>query len=367
MLRRLERSTRRVRWAIERRLPGRLRTRINHLRRWKHLLANGHYDVARYARHSGIWGGSDRQIVLRALITMNYHRLEKGLALAAPRPGFGRQPTQELQRDLSEYVQEFGVDDTVRVALDALRAYLDFHDAAGAPNDDLRQFVDELAMSVSVAEATEEERRGGVRPTTREDILSAGKLDLREFFRHRYSIRHFSAEPVDLALIEDAVRMAQKTPSVCNRQSSKVHVYTTAPERSRVLAHQNGNRGFGEQIDKLLLVTTELGNFVSIGERNQCWVDGGMFAASLVYALHSLGLGTCCLNCSNDMQTDQSLRAAAGIPPSEAIIMMIAVGHLPDRLNVAQSPRKRIDEVLVTRAPGPGHLVIATPVEAGGG
>ena len=97
----------------------------------------------------------------------------------------------------------------------------------------------------------------------------------------------------------------------------------------------------------LLLVTTDLTQFVTVGERNQCWIDGGMFAASLVYALHSLGLGTCCLNCSNDMAADRSLRIAAGIPDSEAVITMIGVGHLPDRLAVAQSPRRQVQDVLV--------------------
>jgi nitroreductase len=68
---------------------------------------------------------------------------------------------------------------------------------------------------------------------------------------------------------------------------------------------------------------------------------------SLVYALHSLGVGTCCLNFCVEKETDAALRACAGIPDSQAVIMMIAVGPLPERFAVAQSPRKRIDEVIV--------------------
>jgi nitroreductase len=115
------------------------------------------------------------------------------------------------------------------------------------------------------------------------------------------------------------------------------------------LACQNGNRGFTEEIDKLLVVTSDLGSFVSPGERNQCWIDGGLFAMSLVYALHSLGLGTCCLNWSVEHEADRKLRQAAGIRESEAVIMMIAVGHLPEVLNVQQSPRKLVDDVLTIR------------------
>ncbi len=37
------------------------------------------------------------------------------------------------------------------------------------------------------------------------------------------------------------------------------------------------------------------------------------------------------------METDMRLKEVARISDSEAIIMMIVVGHLPEELNVAQS------------------------------
>ncbi|MCA1991990.1 MAG: hypothetical protein LDL41_08075, partial [Coleofasciculus sp. S288] len=62
-----------------------------------------------------------------------------------------------------------------------------------------------------------------------------------------------------------------------------------------------------------------------------------------------LGLETCCLNWSVERHADRALREATQISNSEAIIMMIAVGHIPDELKVAQSPRKKIDDVLVVK------------------
>jgi nitroreductase len=55
----------------------------------------------------------------------------------------------------------------------------------------------------------------------------------------------------------------------------------------------------------------------------------------LVYALHSLGLGTCCLNLSVEYKRDQALKQSADIPDTELIMIMIAVGNLPERLKVA--------------------------------
>ncbi len=68
---------------------------------------------------------------------------------------------------------------------------------------------------------------------------------------------------------------------------------------------------------------------------------------SLVYALHSLGLGSCCLNWSVEKEHDEKLHAVTGIPASEMVIMMIGVGALPDSLQVAQSPHKPVGTLLV--------------------
>ena len=66
---------------------------------------------------------------------------------------------------------------------------------------------------------------------TRAEVHAAARWDLTDFFASRYSVRQFAEEPVPLALIETAVRLAQKTPSVCNRQSGRVHL--CSPIRSK--------------------------------------------------------------------------------------------------------------------------------------
>ena len=175
------------------------------------------------------------------------------------------------------------------------------------------------------------------------------KVDLSGFFSHRFSVRHFSEEPVGRELLHSALRMAQKSPSVCNRQSGRVYVFDNDELGSSVLACQNGNRGFGHTANKILVVTSELGSFLSAGERNQCWIDGGLFAMSLIYALHSLGLGVCCLNWSVEFERDEELRRVAGIRDSENVIMLLAVGHLPERFRVACSQRRPTEEVVTYR------------------
>lgn len=307
------------------------------------LASNYAYDFKRFLRNSTIDAKIRTKTQMCALITMDYHRIEKGLALKNPRLGFGSEIIDRLISNLKQYCQKYGIDETVQFAINTLSAYYEFNLKQGLDNQQLYQEINTLkSHDISYGNTL-----GGVMEVTKDQILAAVPTDYRAFTESRYSVRNFAPIEVDIKLIKTAIAIAQKTPSVCNRQSAKVHIYSDPKDKEKVLSFQNGNRGFGDQASKVLIVTSDLQHFISVGERNQCWIDGGMFAMSLVYALHSLGLGTCCLNWSVDFLTDRNLKKNAGISDSESIMMMIAVGHLPNKFKVAQSPRKNIDEVMI--------------------
>jgi nitroreductase len=167
-----------------------------------------------------------------------------------------------------------------------------------------------------------------------------------KFFNLRRSVRQFAAEPVTHEEIERAVRMAQRAPSVCNRQGAKVYAYTETAERSLVLSFQDGNEGFGNEASVVFVVTSDMSIFYKNGERNQAFVDGGLFAMALVFALHALGLGSCMLNWSKSPRQDASLRRALGIPESEVVVTLLVAGRLLPDFSVAASPRRSLGEVL---------------------
>jgi|GEM_PF-67514 len=311
------------------------------------LILNYTYDSSRFFKESNVWKKNDNQLKHRAFIVKEYHRIEKRLAFKEPRIAFAPQIIQSLLSSLREYQEKYGLDEIAQNALNALFAYYQFNLAHDHKDEQLYQNL--IALKSTIADPENATSQGGVLKVSRQNIYEKAKLDLQDFFASRYSIRQFAPEEVDMGLVEKAVAMAQKTPSVCNRQSSKVYVFSRPEDKQKVLSYQTGNKGFGDQANKVLIVASDLAHFFSIGERNQCWIDGGMFAMSLVYALHSLGLGTCCLNWSVEYELDRALKKAVGIKNSESIIMMIAVGHLPDELKVAQSPRKNIRDVMVVQ------------------
>jgi nitroreductase len=310
------------------------------------LAGNFWYDFVRVWKYSSaIWTGNS-QAKLAALVTMAAHGIEKGLSLPAPRPGFGRELIELLLCRLERYLVLFGPDRVTRAAVDALRAYRDFHAGRGISDPALETRLARLECVCDSAEKDRGLKLGGVAVIRREQFLEDARIDLTRFFASRHSVREFSDHPVNIGDIEAAVRLAMYTPSCCNRQAARVWLVQERDRIQGVLTIQEGARGFKEQVPMVLVVTADLACFQSAGERYQAWIDGGLFAMSLVWALHSRGLVSCMLNWSKRKEKDRELRAYLGIPQSENIVVLIAVGHPPPTWRVAVSARRPLCEVL---------------------
>ncbi len=303
------------------------------------LAANYAYDRDRFSLASAVHADARDAEQLGSLIMMDCHRIEKGLALPKPRPGFGAKVIERLLRDIPRHEARHGVSLPTQSARKALNEYLGYCRQHGVtvPNG-----VEELLASAP-APNCEAGTMEVARKSIREAIASG---DFGTFARHRYSVRQFTGQPIAREDIEEATLIAMKSPSVCNRQSAKVYSATTPEVIAKVLSYQNGNAGFGDTLGAVFVVTSDMRIFNSVGERNQCWVDGGIFAMSLAYALHGLGLGACMLNWSQTMEQDRAMRTAFHIPDHEAVITMMGAGHLPEMLRVAVSPRRVSADVL---------------------
>jgi len=145
--------------------------------------------------------------------------------------------------------------------------------------------------------------------------------------------------------------VAQQSPSACNRQPWRVHVYSSPEEKARVLRVQNGNSGFGHLAARILVLTVDTRSFVTSSERHQAYIDGGMFAMSLVYALEAKGIVSCCLNLSTYCFQDAAVHRAGRIPAAEALIMMLAIGYPPEQFRVASSARRPTESVIAWHTP----------------
>lgn len=301
------------------------------------------YDLAAFARSSGAITGAVLPATREAQLVKEYHRIEKGLALPFPRPGFGQKVVDEVARMASEHEARYGPTYHGEAARASLLAYRAAETCLPATATRIESYL----SGWSAAGAPE----AGARWVTRDEIRAAAAIDFEAFVRNRYSVRDFDDAPVPRQVVAHAVELAMKSPRVCNRGTARCHALFDPEIRARALACQNGNGGFGDRAGAVLIITSDRRGFLSIGERNQCWVDGALFAMSLAYALHAAGLGTCMLNWSATPAQDRALRRVIPISRHEAIITMMAVGTLKDRFRVAISPREPLETALIVHDP----------------
>ncbi len=326
--------------AIEKILPVFLVNRLIKIKQHATLLKNYIYDKKRYSKYSGTIA-LDSPKKLEARLIASYHVLEKGLSMPDPREGFGKDTALYLIGMLDHYNQKkYDLNSGQYLsAIQVLDCYIDLQKKYNCNMDDVEAG---LAKIRNGAKPTQ----GGSKEVTRNELINQSTANFEKLANSRCSIRNFDNKAVDLDLIKKAIKIAQRTPSVCNRQSARVYIVKDKINVERISKFQNGNRGFRHLIDKLLIVTSDLQVFEGANERYQGFIDGGMFAMSILYALQYLGLGACALNWAVTRERDEELRQNVPIKDSENVIMFIAVGHLPKTLKVAFSKRRDVDQVI---------------------
>lgn len=324
-------------------LPKTTWTKLADLNKKKRLLKNYYDDYTIYANNSGFLKDRINQESHGSELINYYHRIEKGLSLKTPKIGFGKEVVNFLVDSLNDYVKKYNWDDVSITTYNVLLKYYEYN----SKHIDLNWLIKTLNEFNKTVPVTSISPDSGAKDITKNSILKAtSAIDFKEFTSTRYSIRNYTDEEVSMDLIKSAIKIAQKTPSVCNRQTSRVHIFASDDMKIKALSLQNGNLGFGDKASKIIMVTSDIQGLFIIPERNQAYIDGGMFAMSLIYALHSLGVGTCPLNLAVESSKAKEIREKLSLRQSELLITMISVGHIPDELKVAASARKEIEEII---------------------
>jgi nitroreductase len=257
---------------------------------------------------------------LDAASTRHTHRVEKGFALPETKRPFGVRATATLSRAL-----------------------------ANPHADGSALFVEEAKHVLEALQVWNETGERDERLAPRGDSLPQNPLDpetLATFLTSRHSVRDFEQRPVDRAVLQEAVRLAAYAPSVCNRQGYRAYLFDDRDDIARILAMHDGSRGFAARIPALFVVTYDLRAFEAPLERNQGWIDGGLFSMQLLLALHGLGLGAVPLNWSRRNEATDQLRAAAALPDHDNVVMLIAAGHPAEGYRVARSTRRPLSQIL---------------------
>lgn len=316
-----------------------------HLQRLR-LVYLAQKDVSRFARTASLstFGSTREQVVSR--IIYNVHALEKGLARRNDaRPGFGRKAMSELNDALVVYTLK-GWDPTAfayQQGLSVIQRYREFHEQQGFEVPFLTDVVDPEFLQGDPGRVG-----AGTKVVRRVDKQHNSGKSFYELAQGRSSVREFSGRSIDLSKVMNALRNAERTPSVCNRQGWNVYWVEDKELARKVLAHQRGF-GYPQMPEVLLTMTVSNSTFLSPVERNQAFVDGGLFSMSIMYGLEHEGLAAVPLNAMMYYRDQLAVRSLLDIDDSEMIIMFMAVGDFAEESTVPVSDRKSAESFVKRR------------------
>jgi len=300
------------------------------------------HDAKKYIKHTSkqnIMHFSKQRLIGR--IIMGYHIIEKGLTMPETKSEFGQKVLLDLIEKCKYYFKHYGTDnDQVNHAVMVLNEYMDFHKRRGYEIDiNIIKDVQKLTAILP-----DKEYKGQLYLTS-EKYFENNKNPFLLFAPSRRSLRNFTDKDIPINKVLNAIDLAQTSPSSCNRQPVRIRIINNKDILQKVLQLHTGSRGFGHLANKLIVLSAELGVYNEPRERNLAYIDSGIYAMNLLYALHYYEIGACILNWAVNPDTDYSLRELLKIPDSEIISLLIAIGEAPKEFKITNSPRYRAEEI----------------------
>lgn len=216
-------------------------------------------DYCNYRR----WNYNNPKVVTRAAqeskILRQTHMIEKGMSLSEPRKGFGQQKIAVLFEMMDQYLKMGYPSDGMpfQDAIIVLNAYVDMQKGLGYEN---AAMVEKLKTydTYRIDGLT-----AGIKYDTRANLMSNIDKPFPEFFYSRHSMRQFESKSLIIEDVEKAIKIAQKAPTACNRQASKVYLYKDKATNDALGELIAGNTGFQQEVPNYLVVTADVSRFMT--------------------------------------------------------------------------------------------------------
>lgn len=281
-----------------------------------------------------------------ALLILNYHGIEKGFLFNPLRPRFAREKIINMHGLLcdKDIVEKSNISQ-IYIGYNIAVEYYDLHESLGVDISDYYHISLYNQYKQILNKIDKNDFKSGKLDFTFKDFYRE-KNDFLDFAHSRKSIRNYTGEKFELEIIRKAIKLANTAPSVCNRQATKVYLLENKEKIDYCLDIQGGFNGYIENVKQLLIVTVDRNYFYTTGERNQFYIDGGIYLLNLLYALHYYKISACPANWGKDVNEEKELYKKVTLPKSEKIICMIPVGKAPENFSVTLSYRRDVDEVL---------------------
>ena len=263
------------------------------------------------------------------------HALEKGMSIGNARYGFGKPKALSLIADLQRYIDLGGDRRFAEESCSVLTRYIEYNEQGGVDMTDIAGPLKALMD----ANGLHDSGQGGIYWLQKDENRRQAGMPFDVFSQSRFSVRDFGTEPINKEDIAKALKLCERTPTACNRQSQRVHVFLDREKAQKLLSMQRGCNGFYPDMQGVILLSTDLGSY-SFQEINQMYVDGGLYAMNLMYALHYYGIANIPLTMALKAITLKKIKQTMHLPEAEQPVLLIGIGSYKDRWKVAQSNRK---------------------------
>jgi len=301
------------------------------------LIKEFFYEILVFSKELGTANRYKIPSKFKSDLTIKFHAIEKGLSIGDARPGFGQDKIVTALKDLLVFYNKFKDADFVFLNLNLVDKYLDFNKKNNIETPQIESLRNSLFDVVKDKQPISE-TDAGIIIMKKNEVLTLRESDFPKFSASRFSIRDFDKKlRVNKQDIYEALSIAQKAPSACNRQPWHVHLFS-GDIKNQLLEFHGGCKGFSKDIEYAILITSDL-NAYFIHEINQPYVDGGLYGMNLLYALHCKGLATIPLTTGFKQKERKTLKEKFSIPSNETPIMIIGIGEFKEEYKVAVSHR----------------------------
>jgi len=271
------------------------------------------------------------------------HRLEKGLSIRPMKSIFALDYIKQTVEAYVRIEKKYLLDSEAIWARDVLKVYFEVvgdNPIIADARSEFEKFNKENELNdIHRAERHVPYRKLEAAQSTigYEEFLSLTKA--------RRSVRWYSPEPVDRALIDKAIFAATYSPSACNRQPFEFRVIDDPALLKKVVMLPGGITAFADNIPVMIAIIGKQRAYPYPKDRHLIYIDGSLAAMSFMYALETLGLSSCAINWPDIKQREISAKKILNLKDDERIIMWISLGYASEDGMIPYSSKIPLDYI----------------------
>lgn len=292
------------------------------------------------AQHRRLIGTGEELYLLRR----NIHRLEKALTMRPLRNQFALKFIQETVEAYVSVVN--GANTSGWLASEeykwATSVLLEYFEATRSSNTPLIQRLENDFLTTRTDSDGSDCEHGPSTPPDSEVPVQYD--DLLALAERRRSIRWYEDRPVAREIVDNAIRVAQESPTACNRQPYRFLIFDDKESARRVASVPGGTVGFSHQIPNAIVAVGDLSAFFDARDRHLIYIDGSLAIMGLILGFESQGIATCTINWPDVPEQNETMKKLIGLKDYERVIMLIAYGYADSTALTPFSSKSRIED-----------------------